>query len=97
MTDPVVTEYTVAAFQQDDRNGHHWRVRVCRNIVTSCWTIQHGGYWLGSHGTWHPDHRTALNFADEHDAISRAQAALRGLDINGTTWDDMVSRWGEPS
>jgi hypothetical protein len=94
--EPQVTEYTIAAFQQDERNGHHWRIQI-RRAADGWWAIHHAGYWLQQDRTFYPDARTAIRFADEHDAIGHAQATLRALDINGVTWNDMVERWGEPS
>lgn len=96
MTGPIVSEYTVAAFQQDDRNGHHWRIQV-RRRVDGWWEVHHCGMWLQHDGTWYPHSGVGTFLADEQDAIERAQAALRDLDINGTTWDDMVQRWGVPA
>lgn len=97
MTLPViVTEYTIAAFQQDPNNGHHWRIQIRRG-GDGWWAVHHHGYWLQLDRTWYPDARTALRWRDEHDAIDVARQALRALDINGVTWGDMVQRWGEPA
>jgi len=90
-----ITEYTIDPFPEDHRNGHHWRVQIQRGR-DGAWTIHHAGYWLQPDRTWYPDQRTAVRFGDEHDAISRAQEALRNLDVNGVTFADMRQRWGAP-
>jgi hypothetical protein len=89
-----VTEYTVSAFQEDQINGHHWRIRI-RRTPSDWWVIQWGGEWLQQDRTWYPDPHTALRYRDEHDAIAVAREALKALDVNGTTWADMVQRCDE--
>lgn len=91
--EPQITEYTITPFPQDHHNGHHWVVRIQRRPDTT-WVVQHHGYWLQPDGTWFPDITTALHYGDERDATTAAQAALRVLDVNGVTFDDMCDRWG---
>jgi hypothetical protein len=90
-----ITEYTVSAFQSNAANAHRWRIQV-RRSTDGLWIIHHNSRWLQPDRTWHPDHHSALIFADPENAISAAKTALRDLDVNGTTWDDMLRRGVTP-
>lgn len=90
---PIVTEYTVDPFPEDDRNGHHWRVQVQRGR-DGAWIIHNAGYWMQPDGSWYPDQRTALRLADTADVADHAMDAVRSLNVNGVTFADMVQRWG---
>jgi hypothetical protein len=91
--EPVVTEYTIRPFPQDQRNGHHWQVQI-RLHHDGMWVICHAGFWLQPDRTWYPDLLSALRFTDPDTAVAVAQTAVREMDVGGVTFADMCQRWG---
>lgn len=93
--EPYVTEWTINPFPADTNNGRHWRLQV-RQIADSVWAFHNNGSWLQPDMTWYPDTRNSYKLNDSGEALAVARVAVKTIEVNGVTWDDMVAKWGMP-